>query len=246
MENNSSNQWSNIERNLKGDYEFDVGVIMKQGWQLTLQTKWIYMQMFMFVFVLTVFVVIAVIQYRGITDLTLLDKPTQAILNIVTTILMAPFITAISLFGYQASLGKQGSFSDVFALLSRSAIICIATLFVSVLVGLGFQLLIIPGIYLFVATDFTLLLIAEKKLRPFAAVGLSIRMVTRYWLPFLKLLLIFLALTFVIILTLGIAFFLVGPLYFNVKGILYRDLFGDVETTVETDNTNSGESTFNA
>lgn len=245
MENNSSNQLSRIEQNLNGAYQFDIGLVMKQGWQLTLQTKWIYLQMFVFVFALIALVAAIIIQYRGIVDLTQLDNATQAILNIVSTIVMAPFVTAISLYGYHASLGKQGGFNDVFALLPRSAIICIATLFVSVLVGLGFQLLIIPGIYLLVATDFTMLLIAEKKLRPFAAVGLSIRMVTRYWLPFLKLLLIFLALAVVIILTLGIAFFLIGPLYYNVKGILYRDLFGAAET-IESDNNNISESTFNA
>lgn len=246
MQNKSSDDWSKVERNLNGDYQFDIGMIMKQGWQLTLLTKWTYLRMFMFVLVLIVVVVVAIIQYMGIVDPSQLDKQTEAILQIVITILMAPFVTAISLFGYHASLGKQGNFNDLFALLPRSAIICIATLFVSVVVGIGFQLLIIPGIYLAVATDFTLLLIADKKLRPFAAVGLSIKMVTRYWLPFLKLLMIFLVLTAVIFLTLGIAFFLLGPLYYNVKGILYRDLFGAAETTIESNGNTTGELTFNA
>ena len=247
MENNSSsNHLTKIERNLKGDYQFDIGVIMKQGWQLTLLTKWTYMRMFIFIFGLTALAVIVIIQYRGITDISQMDRTTEAILNIVLTILMAPFVTAVSLFGYHASTGRSGGFYDLFALLPRSAIICIATLFVSVLVGFGFQLLIIPGVYLLVATDFTLLLIADKKLRPFAAIGLSVRMVTRYWLPFLKLLLIFIALTAVIILTLGIAFFLIGPLYYNVKGILYRDLFGAAGTTPESNSNTTGETTFNA
>ncbi len=242
----SDEQWAQIKRNLNGEYHFKVNGVMQEGWNLTLKTKWLYLQMFMFVFVIIATVAVGILKYQGIEDVTQIDQSTEAIMNIALSIIIAPFITAISLFGYHASIGRKGRFSDVFSLLSRSAIICISSLFISVLVGLGLQVFILPGIYLLVATDFALLLIAEKKLRPFAAIGLSVRMVTRYWMPFLKLLLIFLALMVVIIITLGIAIFLVGPLYYNVKGILYRDLFTLADQSVREDNIITGESTFNA
>lgn len=61
---------------------------------------------------------------------------------------------------------------------------------------------------------------------PAKAIFTSIKVVNHQWLNFVKLYAVFFLLLLLVLITFGIAMIWVAPFYYNVKGILYRDIFG--------------------
>ena len=110
------------------------------------------------------------------------------------------------------------------------------------LTSLGFQLLILPGIFLAVTLSLTIPLVIEKKMSPMKAIILSIQSLRfkflsifiLYLILFMSLVVLFLPFALLIesnFSPLGIMIFLFGisylaPLFYNVKGVLYREIFG--------------------
>jgi uncharacterized protein YacL len=104
------------------------------------------------------------------------------------------------------------------------------------------SLFYLPGIYLAVSLSLVLPLVVEKNLSPLKAIILSLQVTRFQWfkllaiytLLFLALLISFLPLVIlaktqlsvigVIILLVSLTF--IAPLFYNVKGILYREIFG--------------------
>ena len=215
-----------INRSLNGEYQFDISGLFKQGWQLTQQHKWLIVQMVLLVFCIAVAVVVVMLKLLGITDLTQIPADIQRMIDILLTVLLAPFFTAIMATGVNHAVGGKGRLSHLFNLLPKAAFLGLTSLLITLLVQIGLIFLIIPGLYLTIATSFSLLLVAEKQLSPFKAIALSIKMVNRYWLDFIKVYLIFTLLFLSVIITFGISMIWVAPMYYHIQGILYRDLFG--------------------
>jgi hypothetical protein len=100
----------------------------------------------------------------------------------------------------------------------------------------------LPGIYLAVALSLALPLVVEKKLSPIKAIIISVQVTRFQWFKLftiytLLIVALFLSLLPLVILAetqlniVGIMFFLfaltfIAPLFYNVKGILYREIFG--------------------
>ena len=106
-------------------------------------------------------------------------------------------------------------------------------------------MLILPGLYLFVATTFTLPLIADKKLGVLQAIITSCKAVNQFILSFIVLFVIFLVLFLLSIFTFGLAFLVIMPLYFVVTGMLYTTLFDTTENH-QVNESAGQESTFDA
>jgi membrane-anchored glycerophosphoryl diester phosphodiesterase (GDPDase) len=104
------------------------------------------------------------------------------------------------------------------------------------------SLFYLPGIYLAVALSLTLPLVVEKKLSPIKAIVLSLQVTRFQWFKLLAIytflfLALFLSILPLVIIAntqfsvIGVMFFLIAltflaPLFYNVKGILYREIFG--------------------
>ena len=115
-----------------------------------------------------------------------------------------------------AELGKY--FSLTLALVTLN-------LLTSLLIQLGFMLLILPGVYVYLVTQFAVVLLAERRAGVIQSIILSAKVVNQYLMPFLLLLLLFVLLFTLVFLTMGLAILWVGPLYTLVLGQLYNDLF---------------------
>jgi membrane-anchored glycerophosphoryl diester phosphodiesterase (GDPDase) len=104
------------------------------------------------------------------------------------------------------------------------------------------SLLYIPGIYLAVSLSLALPLVVEKNLSPLKAIILSLQVTRFQWFKLLAIytllfIALFMSLLPLVILAntqmsvIGVIIFLVAltfiaPLFYNVKGILYREIFG--------------------
>ena len=96
----------------------------------------------------------------------------------------------------------------------------------SVMVFGGFALLVLPGIFLFVATSFALLLVADRGLSPWRAIVVSIRGVTHRWFTVFGIQVAAVILMILSAIPLGIGVIWTLPLMMLANAVTYRTIFG--------------------
>jgi amino acid transporter len=153
-----------------------------------------------------------------------------------------PFLVGVEMMGVFHAVGLKTNSKLIFAFLKRGSWVAVCALLTSVLITLGMSLFVFPGIYLAVALSLVLPLVVDKKLSPIKAITLSLQVTRFQWFKLLAIysllfLTLFLSLIPLAILAktqfsvIGVMLFLVAltfiaPLFYNVKGILYREIFG--------------------
>lgn len=231
-----------IERALKGDYQIDVKGILTESWQQTLKSRLAINLGLLFSLGLGMLVSLFASSYLGGIESVLADPQAGMLLNIVVTVVIWPFMAGVEMMGVQHAVGMKTQAKMVFSFLSRASWVVLCTLLTSVLISIGFQLFVAPGIFLAVTLSLTVPLVIEKKMMPMKAIILSIKalrfkffpLLTIYSLLFSTLIVLLLPFIFLLdtsIAPLGIVIFLIGitflaPLFYNAKGIIYREIFG--------------------
>ncbi|WP_448212970.1 hypothetical protein [Colwellia sp. MEBiC06753] len=232
-----------IEKALAGQYKIDSMQVLKEAWKYTVNTRWTINLALMFVMILGAIVSIVVSQSLGGIEHVFEDPKASFILNLVVTVAIWPFLAGVEMMGVLHAVGLKTQPKLVFAFLKRGSWVAICAVLTSLLISLGLQLLVIPGIFLAVALSLTIPLIVEKRLTPIKAIVLSIKALRFQWFNIFKvylmlvgvLLLAALPLAFVgqnsaMVLVASVLFVVVmsylAPLYYNVKGVLYREIFG--------------------
>lgn len=231
-----------VERALKGDYQIDVKAILTESWQQTLKSRLSINLGLLFSLLLGMLVSFVASSYLGGIENVLADPQAGMLLNVVVTVAIWPFMAGVEMMGVQHAVGMKTNAKMTFAFLNRASWVVLCSLFTSVLISIGFQLFVLPGIFLAVTLSLTVPLVIEKKMMPMKAIILSIQALRFKFFPLLSLYSILLAslivmmLPFLLLLDssiapLGIVIFLIGisflaPLFYNVKGIVYREIFG--------------------
>lgn len=243
MENNKLiNVGGNIESAEQGQYSIDIKLVLQEAWSLTHKSRLPIIAGALICTVITLFIVFIASQYLGGVENALKDMQAQYIINILVTLVVSPFIAGIEMMGVFHAVGLKTQPKLVFSFLNKGAVIAICALLSSTLSSLGFNLLILPGIFLLVTLSLTVPLVVEKNIMPIKAIILSVKSLR---FQFFKLLaiygILFMALllsTFPLLLLfksgfeiIGVAFLLfaltyLAPLFYNTKGILYREIFG--------------------
>lgn len=230
-----------IESALKGDYKLNVPAILKEAWLLTKASRKTINTSLLGVMLLGVVIVSILGQLLG--GLIAVQESPQAslIINIVVTVVLAPFLAGIEMFGVMASVGVKTKPKMMFSFLKFANSVVLCALCTSVLTSIGLQL-VLPGIYLMVALTLTMPLIIDKQLSPLKAIVISLKTTRFQWF---NLFFLHLVLFFALILSLmplailikspaviiGFIFFMfalsyLAPMYYHVKGIVYREMFG--------------------
>lgn len=256
-----------VERALQGDYRIDVKAILTEAWQLTLKSRLAINLGILFSLLLGMSISFLVSNYLGGIEAVLEDPQLSMLLNIVVTIAVWPFIAGVEMMGVLHSVGMKTHPKMTFAFLQRASWVVLCALFTSVLISFGFQLFILPGIFLAITLSLTIPLVIEKKMSPMKAITISIQALRFKFLPlfmiYFVLLMFLVMLLFPLALLLestlapiGVMIFIFGstylaPLFYNTKGILYREIFGVNLATDKSINeleqaTNSSESKVNS
>lgn len=235
-----------------GQYDFDVKEVLGRAVKLVAINNWVLAQSLICILLITFFVYFIFLNAYNITDfsglaegVSPLSVSQQAMIELTLTCLLAPLWAGVGLLAIRSNRGEKPSFTDIFFYYRMIIGLSIASLIVSLLFTLGLSLYVIPGFYLFVATTFTLPLMADKQMRPLAAIIYSVKMTNVYLWKMLTIYSIFLLLLVVVLLSFGFAYLWVGPFYFNVKAILYEDLFCSPreqmqDSELKTNNDNEG------
>lgn len=232
-----------LQSALAGEYNFDLKQIIMRAHRIAINNIWTYVQACVVFFVALVVMAVLVVKVFAITDMTKLTATQQALTNLAIIFVMAPLQTGLIMLGINSAAGRKITPVQVFNFYPMTFVLALNQLIVSIFVEVGLALMIVPGLYIFIATSFSLPLLAEKRLTVTSALLLSARVVNRYFLMILALFGFFLVLFVIAFFTFGFALIYVLPLYFATLGVVYADLFG-VEG--QAGPSASSESTFNA
>tara|TARA_R110001583_G_scaffold2233_12_gene16445 strand:+ start:866 stop:1714 length:849 start_codon:yes stop_codon:yes gene_type:complete len=252
----------NIESALKGDYQIDVKTILTEAWQQTLKSRSAINVGLLFALLLGMLVSFLVSSYLGGIEAVLADPQASMLLNVMVTIAVWPFVGGVEMMGVQHAVGMKTNAKMTFSFLQRASWVVLCALFTSVLISIGFQLFILPGIFLAVTLSLTIPLVIEKKMTPMKAIILSIKalrfkflsLLYIYFILLLSLVLLFMPLALllessfaplgIMVLIIGMSF--LAPLFYNVKGILYREIFGISLATNKHANVTSSSKNINS
>lgn len=246
MSNTNYNpQGDRLEKALSGDYDFSVKNILlrsnslvKSNYQLLIAGCG--------VILLVVAALMAILVGRySVEGLTQLSQSQQAFIDVIVIFLMAPITTGLIMQASDLAGKRHTRFHNLFDYLPQILSLAVAQLFVSIIVQLGLYLLIVPGMYVFMASVFTLPIIAQRKIPVTSAIILSFKVVNKYLSGFISLFGIFILLLLLSAFTLGLAMLWVMPLYYATVGLLFDDLFGAKSEELSSEHSNH-ESTFDA
>ncbi|MFT5900215.1 MAG: hypothetical protein ACI97K_002883 [Glaciecola sp.] len=234
----------------KQDYDFDVKTLFERANNATKANFAVMLKSLFITFAvfLTFFIVyINFMEIETVGDVENIPTDTSYLANMILTILMAPLTAGMVMMGVNTERKKPTNVLQLFDYIPRILLLAAAALMISILWQIGLSLFVLPGLYIFLTTTFAQTLIADKGTSPFQALKISILISNRFLAKLFVVYAIFLALFLLAMITFGIALVWVLPLYYNLTGILYNDLFGDVQVSEQavTKNT-SGETHFDA
>ncbi len=236
-----------VERAVKGEYSIDVKAVLSEAWQYTLKSR---MSINLALLLVLIFgMIVSFIASSFFGGIELVVENAQAgnsevlqMINVIVTIAVWPFIAGIEMMGVFHAINRPTQSKMVLSFLHRGSWVALCALLTSLLINIGLQLLIIPGVLLAVMLSLTVPLVVEKKLTPVQAIVLSIKalrfkivpLLSIYSVLFMALICLTLPIALLIqssLAPLAIMVFLFGfsylaPWYYNVKGVLYREIFG--------------------
>jgi len=219
-----------------GGKDFTVGELIKEAWQKTKGAK-----ASIWGAVLFLYLIIFGVSLGGVVAFPGFYKggdPTVSIyvngsLQLITSWLSMLMTGGIMLIGVRHVLEQRVSWKMVFAGFSKALSITVAVVLQTILISIGFVLLVIPGIYLSVGYALTLPLILEKGMGPWEALETSRKAIHKRWWTVFGLYLVMILLSAVAVIPLGLGLIWTVPMFFVLIGVLYVHLFGSDEIVAE-------------
>jgi uncharacterized membrane protein len=225
-DNAESSSPQGIELANTANYDFEIGDTLKEGWQRTSGLKapfWGAAAVVFAIMLVVGFIVSALIDLVGLSGS---GWVIQIAVELALLAVIYPFMAGIFMMGVRRSVDLTVSFNEVFAYFAYISPLIVAGVLMSILVTLGFMILIIPGIYLAVAYIFTVPLIVDRNLSAWQAMETSRKAVTQHWFRFFAVMLCLIIIIFISMIPFGIGLIWTYPMMIAVMGILYRDTFG--------------------
>lgn len=247
-----------LEGALSGNYKLSATQVIQEAAKLTQANFWqffpaILLFVLINIMILLFFLTLFTGSFFDFFDALIGKKEMTADLStagqlatFMCSVLAAPFYAGISLMGLSHAIGFKTKFRHIFKGLNYAMPVVIAVSLTSFIQYVASQIMPLLGMFIGATFSMVLLLICEKKLTVSMAIMVSFRAVLKKILP---LSIIFIIVGFAFILsyaTAGIALIWTLPFMLNVKGILYRDMFGvGIEVTVsqqdDDDSSNNSE-----
>jgi len=247
-----------LKKSLTEGYTLDIKQLFKDAFVITRKN---YLPLIS-ACLLTISIVI-VLYTLGFDALSELSANEQVIINfIVSSFIITPLTTGLQMMGIHHSIGLKSRATDLFNFFNLTFKLALANMTINVALYLssvllseflgevGVNLSYVVMIYINMVFCMVCPLIAEKRFSAQLAIKLSFKLINKNLLQFTLLFSLLGVLGLIAILPSGLGLFLFIPFYFNVIGIVYRQMcgVGVVATDVsdEDDNSSGGESKNNA
>ncbi len=250
-----------VEEAIKGEYTLDVVAILKEAWQITLKSRMAINLGLLGCLMIGTLVCMLVASQLGGIEVAIKDQQSATLINIIVTLVVYPFMVGVEMMGVFHSVGLKTRPQLIFAFLKRGSWVAVCALLSSTLVTIGLTLFVLPGIFLAVALSLALPLVVEKQMSPLKAISVSLQATRFQWFKIFALYVILSLIVMIAALPvvaagaselgfLAFAVFLfclayIVPLFYNVKGILYREIFG-LQMQASADQASTISDTFSA
>jgi hypothetical protein len=246
-------QGGSLEKSLNGETQLDLKAIANEAWNVSKNTKTAVLHGVLLLFCIAIVFAWALQSIFGITDLSVVPPRMMISLKVAGIIVTTPIIAAMFLLGISHSVGIKPRFLLILKNVMGSVLVILLALLLAAMsdVGsiIGSQISVLLGMavlfYINLATGFSIMLLVEKKLPPSQCVIQSLKVFHKYWMPLSIFYFVYYCSLFLGALSLGFAYIWIIPFFINMKGILYRELFG-VKVLSVKNQSNPDEAVFHA
>ena len=207
---------------LERDYEVNIGNYFSRGWEIFKKYAWAFV-----LFTLVTFLIAGILSMfpSPLGLRTSGDDPfggANLLINIISPILGVGYYFV----AFQLMRNRSCGFGDFFSGFKKFLPVFLTALVSSLLIGLGFLLLILPGIYLAVSYLFAQLFVVDKNLSFWSAMESSRKVITKKWFSFFGLVLLLGLLNLLGAIILGVGLLVTVPLSACVVAAAYEDIVG--------------------
>ncbi len=221
-------QDSKLDKHLSGAYKFNIKDLLSRASQLSRENTFTIFTALAFILALTILFCFILFNIFGIASLEQLVTSQDsglAVSFLVYNVMLAPMWGGIVMMSVSSVRKQKPTTMMVFAFFIFLPQLGLVSVLVDTLAQVGLQLFLLPAFYVYMASTFIVPLVIDKRLHPFKAIRLSVKMTNAYLFPMALIYLIFLALMIAGFLSLFIGFIWIVPFIYNVKALLYQDLF---------------------
>jgi hypothetical protein len=242
-----------LEKSLKGETQLDLKAMANEAWSLSKNTKTAVLHGVLLLFFIAIVFTWVLQAVLGVTDLNVIPPRMLIALKVAGVIISTPIIATMFLLGISHSVGIKPSFISILKNVLGSVIVILLALLLAAISDLGSligsQVSLFFGMsvlcYINLATGFSIMLLVEKQLAPSQCIIQSLKVFHKYWIPLAGFYITYYLCLFLGLFTFGFAYIWIIPFFINMKGILYRELFG-VKVLSVKGQTNLEETVFHA
>jgi hypothetical protein len=224
-----------LERGINGDYQFTVGAVISEAWAKTKGAKWtiqLALTLYMVIYI-AVLVVIGVATTGSMMGaMHEQGQPgggsmlASLLSYVVISAVIGPLAAGLFMLGVKRAVGEPITAFSILGYYNKVVPIFVTMLLQTLLILVGFVLLILPGIYLSIAYYLALPLVVDKNLGPWEALEASRKAIGKRWFGVFGLMIVVGLINVATVFTLGIGLIWTIPLSIIAIGILYRNVFG--------------------
>jgi serine/threonine protein kinase len=201
------------------DYALNIGSCLRRGWALVRSDFWPLVGV-------TALVMVLLSAVSSVGEVTRSAGHATFKSSVLGLLLGGPFMGGLYLYFLKKIRGERVHVETAFSGFSIALLqLVLAGLVTSVLLGLGFLCLILPGVYLFVAWMFTLPLVIDKRLEFWPAMRLSRKVISQHWWKFLGFLVVLGLANVAGFMVFAVGIFITLPISFAALMYAYEDIF---------------------
>lgn len=220
-----------LDQAIAGEFDFDIGDIMREAWGLVDGSKQVILGGFAVMIGLSLASGVVSSVAEG-SDSGFMQLG-SGLFSLFTTVITYPISAGIVVYTIKRAAGDtSASFDDVFAYFGKTLPLFVLSVVQGLLTMLGFLLLVLPGIYLAIAYMMGGTLLVVRDLGIWESLETSRKALTNCWFRLLGLG-VLLALIVIVggSVTLGIGLIWLVPFSWLCLGVAYRNVFGYAEAT---------------
>ncbi len=242
-----------IEKAVKGEVELKAVDVLQEAWKVTAKHFFRFLPAIISLFVAQIALLLlglkvqlgdpniffnAFITGEGITP-DLMQSALMA--NFWSDVLIAPLYAGVSLMALNHAVGLPTKPGQIVRGFSFTLVSIITMLLTSSIQGIGNTIFPLVGLFLTMALSLAMTLVCEKRVTPLKAIQYSFMATVRKLMPMTAIYLVILIMMFISMATAGLGLLWTLPFFFNVKAIIYRNMFGITlqVMTIEGDNKDS-------
>ena len=223
-----------LKKSLTEGYTLDLKTLFKDAFAIT-RTNFLPL----IVACLITVAIVASLYVFAFESLVGLSETNQTIVNFIfSCFIVTPLVTGLQMMGIHHAIGLKSRSTDLFNFFNLILKLALASMIINVIIyaitlvfnmvlgDIGLKLSIVVMLYLNMAFCMVYPLIAEKKVAPQVAIKLSFALINKNLRQFTFLFILLGLLAFVSIIPSGIGLFFFIPFYFNLMGIVYRQMCG--------------------